>query len=168
MTEVFHLELRQFPHTARAFNLSEPELRTGILEPWSTGQIVRWAEQDFDPRRARLRIIAGPALAAHQLSMGRGWQEAQRQGREVTAALLPAPSPPTAPAVPAQALQELKAELQATAAAAPLTLGAAVQIAVQRMPQLPAAQAAQLAEQAVAELLREGAVALQSTGPRTL
>ena len=37
---VFHVELRelrQFPHVAHAFNLSETELSAKVLVPWSEG-----------------------------------------------------------------------------------------------------------------------------------
>ncbi|MDQ6746046.1 MAG: hypothetical protein M3Z27_08570, partial [Actinomycetota bacterium] len=83
-TSVFHIELRQFPHTARAFNLTEEELRTQILTPWVAGNEVTWAEQEFSPGKARLTIISGPELPAAELGMGRGWQQAMRAGQDVT------------------------------------------------------------------------------------
>ena len=36
---MFHLELRQFPHVACAFNLSEAELWR-IVEPWSRAEWI--------------------------------------------------------------------------------------------------------------------------------
>ena len=35
---MFHVELRQFPHVARMFNLSREELEARILGPWLAGR----------------------------------------------------------------------------------------------------------------------------------
>ncbi len=87
---MYHVELRQFPRSARAFNLAAAELAP-LLAGWRTGRLVRWGEDDWEPRKAKLTILEGPALAPSELGMGRGWPQAQRHGREVTAELLVAP-----------------------------------------------------------------------------
>lgn len=46
MSEVFHLELRQFPHVARVFNLDRAELDARFLSPWVRGKMI-----DQDDRR---------------------------------------------------------------------------------------------------------------------
>ena len=87
---MYHVELRQFPRSARAFNLGDGELAP-LLAGWRAGRPVRWGEHDWEPRKAKLTILEGPELATSELGMGRGWPEAQRRGREVTAELLAGP-----------------------------------------------------------------------------
>jgi hypothetical protein len=84
---IYHLELRHFPHSACRFNLSEQELRA-VLEPWAAERIVEFGERKWSPHQAKLTIIEGPQLEIEQLSMGRGWRTAQREGRDVTGRLL--------------------------------------------------------------------------------
>jgi hypothetical protein len=84
---IYHLELRHFPHSACRFNLSEQELRA-VLEPWAAERIVEFGERKWSPHQAKLTIIEGPQLEIEQLSMGRGWRTAQREGRDVTERLL--------------------------------------------------------------------------------
>jgi hypothetical protein len=84
---MFHLELRQFPHMASRFNLSEGELRV-VAEPWVREQMVELGERRWDPRKATLTILEGPELSLQQLSMGRGWRTAQRESEDVTARFL--------------------------------------------------------------------------------
>lgn len=151
----FHVELRQFPHTARAFNLTEAELRGRIVGPWLAGRPVLWGEREFIPGKAKLTVLSGPELPAHQLGMGRGWQQAQRSAEDVTATWL-TPSRPAA----AQ-LGELRDELLRAAAEREVTLADAVQIAIRRQSAAPVQDTARAAEQAVAELLREGLLVLR-------
>jgi hypothetical protein len=80
---VFHVELRQFPHTACAFNLSGEEL-LALVVPWSREQWVELGERKWSPHRARLTVLEGPHLPVEDLAMGRGWGNAQRRGRDVT------------------------------------------------------------------------------------
>jgi hypothetical protein len=84
---MYHVELRQFPHSAWRFNLGEQELR-GLLEPWTRDRIVVFGEQKWDPEKATLTVLEGPKLELGQLSMGRGWRNAQRVSTDVTARLL--------------------------------------------------------------------------------
>jgi hypothetical protein len=84
---MYHLELRHFPHSACRFNLSEQEVRA-VLEPWASERIVEFGERKWSPHQAKLTIIEGPQLEIEQLSMGRGWRTAQREGRDVTDRLL--------------------------------------------------------------------------------
>ena len=50
---MFHVELRQFLHVARAFNLTREELDARILHPWVNGGSI--ALQD---RAGRLRSLS--------------------------------------------------------------------------------------------------------------
>ncbi len=71
---MFHVELRQFPHQARAFNLTRDQLEARILGPWVSGGSIELDDRHWLPDRARLTIYEGPHLAPDQLGMGRGWQ----------------------------------------------------------------------------------------------
>jgi hypothetical protein len=86
---MYHLELRQFPHNVCRFNLSEPEL-AAVTAPWAREQIVDFGERKWSPQQARLTILEGPRLASEDLTMGRGWRTAQRQGQDVTDRVLAA------------------------------------------------------------------------------
>jgi hypothetical protein len=84
----YHVELRRFPHNACRFNMSEGELVSEVLGPWVSEGWVSMGERDWSSRQARLTILEGPELPVSQLSMGRGWRTAERQGRDVTAQML--------------------------------------------------------------------------------
>jgi hypothetical protein len=80
---VYHVELRQFPHVHRQFNLSEQELRALVM-PWVYGQEVEVGERKWSIHRAKLVILEGPHLEIPELAMGRGWRAAQRQSQDVS------------------------------------------------------------------------------------
>ena len=84
---MYHVELRQFPHNLCRFNLSEHELRA-IAERWAREQWVALGDRKWDPNQARLTILEGPKIGPEQLTMGRGWRAAQRDGSDVTASVL--------------------------------------------------------------------------------
>ena len=81
---MFHVQLRQFPHNFSAFNLAEAELMDTLVEPWSREQWVELGERKSSPHQARLTVLEGPHLPVEELSMGRGWPNAQHQGEDVT------------------------------------------------------------------------------------
>jgi 2-iminobutanoate/2-iminopropanoate deaminase len=87
---VYHVELRHFPRNLCRFNLSAAELHATILEPWAADRRFELGELRWDPRQARLTVLEGPRISPDQLTMGRGWRAAQRQGRDVTEQLLAA------------------------------------------------------------------------------
>ena len=98
---MFHVELRQFPHNACSFNLSEQEL-WNVLAPWVREEQVDFGERKWSPHTAKLTVIEGPHLSVEQLSLGRGWAAAQHEGEDATervlaiateAARRPAPEP---------------------------------------------------------------------------
>lgn len=98
---VFHVELRQFPHTVRAFNLSRERLHAQILVPWVRGNSVELDQQTFAPDRAKLTICEGPELQTVDMGMGRGWQNVVRSGDDVTDRELRAATSQPAVAAPA-------------------------------------------------------------------
>jgi hypothetical protein len=108
---MYHLELRQFPHNVCRFNLTEPEIRA-VAMPWVRGQIVDVGERKWSPHQAKLTILEGPRLASGQLTMGRGWRAAERQGKDVTERVL------------AAAKEAARAEAAQVAVSAPADAGA--------------------------------------------
>jgi hypothetical protein len=80
---MYHVEMRQFPHNMCRFNLSAQELHV-LVEPWSRGEWVEFGERKWSPHQAKLTILQGPQIPLAQLSMGRGWRTAQRQGDDVS------------------------------------------------------------------------------------
>jgi hypothetical protein len=155
---VFHVELRQFPHQARAFNLTREELEARILRPWGSGGVIELDERRWSPDRARLTIYEGPPLAPDQLGMGRGWGNATREGEDVTARMLSEATQTSAP------VALLKREVLERCSYGPLPLRRLVELAGERYPQSRVSERTALCEQAVWELLHEGAVGLARAG----
>jgi hypothetical protein len=85
---VYHVQLRQFPHVTREFNLDAAALRSRILAPWLAGRTVESGDRRWAPERARLTIYEGRALRPDEIGMGRGWANVTRTGQDVTARLL--------------------------------------------------------------------------------
>ena len=152
---MFHVELRRFPHVARAFNLNEEELQRRILLPWVRGTAVALQDRRFTPDRARLTIYEGPEIATEDIGLGRGWSAVTRDGEDVTAAMMEA-----AGALFPHA-SELKRRLTGTRE--PLALSRVVSLAG---PGGRPSERLAIAEQAVWELLHEGRVALLRSGAR--
>jgi hypothetical protein len=173
-TDVYHVELRQFPHNLCRFNFSAAQLRGTILEGWVRGQWIELGERKWNPAQARLTVLKGPHLSMDQLSMGRGWRTAQRSGDDVTEQLLAevrgtvrdeAQRPPqedTAP--PAEDLQanSLGLELLAALGEGRLALHDAWKQARERYPGRSAGECLVLAERAVMALLRSRLVVIGS------
>jgi hypothetical protein len=154
---VFHVELRQFPHQTRSFNLTREELDARVLGPWVSGRAVELDDRRWAPDRARLTIYEGPVLAGDQLGLGRGWANVTREGEDVTARLLAeaAHPPPVA---------ELKRDLVARADGGSVPFATLVELTTERYPQARVSERLALCEQAVWELLHEGAVELTRDG----
>jgi hypothetical protein len=100
----FHVEIsRGFRHRAWAFNLDEGQLRRTILDPWIRGRVIMLGDQDWEPRDCKLVVLEGPELADTDLSMGRGWSNAEKTAENVTRKLVEqAASPRLAVAVLAE------------------------------------------------------------------
>lgn len=87
---MYHVELRQFPHNFCRFNLTETELREAVLDAWARGEWIEFGERKWNPQQAKLVVVEGPQIPLEQLSMGRGWRIAEREGKDVTEQLLKA------------------------------------------------------------------------------
>lgn len=156
---MFHVELRQFPHSARAFNLTAEQLRGSFLRPWVAGETIEWAEHKWAPDRAKLSVYEGPELRNDELGMGRGWANAARSGEEVTERVLAEQDQAARGGEPLQALKAIAAVL---CTREPVTLSVLPRHAAERWPLLRASECLALAEQAVWELLHERRVRLIS------
>jgi hypothetical protein len=154
---VFHVELRQFPHQARAFNLTRNELDARILTPWAAGKPVVLQDREWAPDRARLTIYEGPELETDQLGLGRGWANVARHGEDVTATLLTEFRHPPA-------VSTFKAEVISRCTGESVSIDELVALAGERFPQSRVSERIALCEQAVWELLHEGAVSLAREG----
>ncbi len=85
---MFHVELRQFPHQTRAFNLTREQLDARILRPWVSDGAVELDDRRWSSERAKLTVYEGPELSPDQLGLGRGWANVTRAGEDVTARVL--------------------------------------------------------------------------------
>jgi hypothetical protein len=150
---VFHVELRRFPHVARAFNLEAEELQARIVLPWVRGTPVHLQDRSFTPDRARLTIYEGPEVATEDRGLGRGWSTVTRDSEDVTARMIAA----AGALVPSAS--ELKRRL--VDAVGPVLLSEAVALAG---PRGRPSERLAAAEQAVWELLHEGRLALVRSG----
>ena len=145
---MYHVELRKFPNSACAFNLTEAELRA-IAEPWSQDRWVEVGERKWSPFEARLTVLEGPHLDVGDLAMGRGWGNAQHHGEDVTERVLArARAGWDAVVAPADA----GAGLQSLLGKDPDALLAAWRLAAERRPELSPSQALALAERTLSSL----------------
>jgi hypothetical protein len=157
---MYHVELRQFPHIARAFNLSREELESRFLRPWVSGAIIEHEDRRWSPERSRLKVLEGPELPRAELGMGRGWAAASKNSADVTDALI-AQTRRGAEARPeVEALKDALAEVAAT----PLGFQDVMALAAAAHPHWRASQQLELAEQAVWEMLHQGRLAMTVNG----
>jgi hypothetical protein len=157
---MFHVELRQFPSTGRAFNLSVDELRERVLGPWLSGRPVELNERRFSPQKAKLTIYEGRRLGPEEIGLGRGWANVTRSGQEVTQRIL---SQARQTAANEDPLTRFKQELM-DALEVDLPVRAVLALADERYPGTRASERLALAERAVWELLHAGAIELTRNG----
>jgi hypothetical protein len=157
---VFHVQLRQFPNQARAFNLTREVLDARILAPWVAGQAVAWDDRKWSPEKARLTIYEGPELKTEEMGLGRGWANATRTGQDVTDRLL---TDARRPSAQDQALGALRdAIVSRTDSGGELRLPDLIELATELYPESRASDRLAIAEQAVWDLLHLGSIALVS------
>ena len=186
---MFHIELRQFPHNVCRFNLSEQELRT-LVGPWAREQWIELGGRKWSPHQARLTVLNGPRLTVQELSMGRGWRNAQRRSEDVTDRVLATAKAPPAHdggASPSQSelstrlsepstgppayttdlsleADSLGLELLTMLGEAPALLSAVWQLARSRFPERLPSECLGVAEQAIRSLLRRRLIVLVASG----
>lgn len=159
---MFHIELRQFPHNMCHFNMTESELFTQIVDGWAREQWIEMGDRKWNPHQSKLIVLEGPRIPVEQLSMGRGWPTAQRQGEDVTERVIAqakrASQPVTAqpgvtPSAGAGTTAEGPAEqLQALLGGDPVALLQAWRLAAERRPEMVPSEALALAEQTLSSL----------------
>jgi hypothetical protein len=157
---MFHLELRQFPHSARAFNLTREQLDQ-ILRPLAAGRSVEMNERRWNPEKTKIAVYEGPELPVEEMGMGRGWGNVTKDGEDVTDRVLgearsEAESPP--------ALAVLKHAIVARAAEQPVGFEQLLDLVVDLAADADANQRVELAARAVWELLRDGRLRLAPAG----
>jgi hypothetical protein len=157
---MYHVELRQFPHVARVFNLSREEVESRFVRPWVGGTIIEHEDRRWAPERSHLKILEGPKLRTEELGMGRGWTAATRSAADVTDAVI-AQARRGAEARPeVEALKGAIAEVAAT----PLGFQDVMALAAAAHPHWRASQQLELAERAVWEMLHQGGLAMTVNG----
>jgi hypothetical protein len=92
----FHVEISSGFEHARTFNLDQVRLRGEILDPWVRGRVIILGDKDWEPRDSKLRILEGPELGDAELSMGRGWSNAEKTAENVTRRLVDEAAAPVA------------------------------------------------------------------------
>jgi hypothetical protein len=157
---MYHLELRQFPHVARIFNLNRDELESRFVRPWVGGTIIEHDDRRWVPERSRLTILEGPELRAGEIGLGRGWARASKSSADVTEALI-AQARRGAEARPE--LEALKSAIEEVAGN-PLTFQDVMALAAAGHPKWRASEQLALAEQAVWEMLHQTRLAMTVTG----
>jgi len=157
---MFHVEVRQFPHVARSFNLSEAELTANVLAPWCRGELVDLGERKWEPARAKLTIFEGPELRSDEIGMGRGWGNVNRSGQDVTERVIGAAQAQVSSgaAAASDALTAFKDVVRAQCEANRLAIHQVLWLANSRHPEWRVSERVALAERAVWELLHEGRV----------
>jgi hypothetical protein len=157
---VFHVELRQFPHTARVFNLERAELDERFLRPWARGEMIEHDDRRWPPERTRLKVLEGPELDRAEMGMGRGWGAVTKSSREVTDAVI-AEAERGARARPE--VESLKVAVEEVAVR-PVGFTDVIDLAAIGHPGWRASEQLSLAEQAVWELLHQGRLTLLADG----
>ncbi|HEY5316472.1 MAG TPA: hypothetical protein VIJ20_00725 [Solirubrobacteraceae bacterium] len=155
---MFHVEIRQFPHVARTFNLSAAELGARVLVPWSQGQLVLLGERHWEPVRAKLTVLEGRELRSDEMGLGRGWSNVSRDAENVTERVLAAVRSQVggAAAGTAGAAEAFKEVVLAQCATDRLAIHQVLWLTNSRHPEWRVSERLALAERAVWELLHEG------------
>ncbi len=160
MTAVYHLELRQFPHTARVFNLDRAELDRRFVRPWVKGEMIDHDERRWAPERTRLKVLEGPPVPLGELGLGRGWGQATKDSEDVTDAVI----------AHAERGARARPEVEALKEQLVQTLGPAIDFATVAAlagvahPGWRASEQLSLAEQAVWELLHQDRLTMLAGG----
>jgi hypothetical protein len=158
---VFHVELRQFPHVARAFNLTAEELQAQVVSRWIADQPISLQDRRWDPGRAKLTIYEARELASEEMGLGRGWGTVSREGENVTERALTA----------AHTRRheggfddDLKAAILARAEEGPLNMTQVLDLAGRIHSDQAADELVRLVAGVVLELLRDGSLELSRPG----
>jgi hypothetical protein len=150
----YHVELKAFPHVARAFNLDRATLEERFMSPLVAGMPIEYDDRRWAADKTKLTVFEGEEVTDVSRGLGRGWGEVTRRGRDVTEALL-AEIRRGADARPElEALQAAIAEV----ATGPEGIGLpdAIALAAAAQPGWRASEQLSLAERSVWEMLHRG------------
>jgi hypothetical protein len=155
---VFHVQLRQFPHVARTFNLTAEEVQRRFVGPWTRQEAIELNEYRFSPEKGRLTIYEGPHLRPDQLGLDRGWANVTKSGVDVTERVI-------ADAIaPRSSVAGLKKEIESLCATRMLAISDVLSLADETLPGRRVSERVALAEQGVWELLHQGRLRMVSAG----
>jgi len=163
---MFHVEMRCGMHVVREFNLDERELWIKFLAPLMADRDFTFEGHDFTPRKTRIKIFNGPELRPDQMALGRGWQNVERGGSDVTEAVLArareagVPQPAAASPVAVAAPDALRERLIGRLSAGPATLDDITRIAADLMPESSAEERLAASRDVALELLSSGTARL--------
>ena len=85
---MFHIELKDFPNVARAFNLNRETLEARFVRPWVVGDLIQYNDRRWAPDRTTLTVLSGPEIDDAARGLGRGWGEVTRHSENVTDAVV--------------------------------------------------------------------------------
>jgi hypothetical protein len=157
---MFHVELRQFPYVARAFNLTPDELQTRVLGAWVRGESVELDDRHWGPEKARLTIYEGPQLKQEEMGLGRSWANVTKNCTEVTEQLLTLERQAAASAGAGnrspETVSRLQAEIVERCALAELVVSELIELLSRRHPDWRVSDRIALAEQSIWQLLHQG------------
>ncbi len=151
MASVYHLELRSFPHVARAFNLDRETLDTRFVKPWVAGEMIDYDDRRWAPDKTKLKVLEATEMVTVEIGLGRGWGEATRRARDVTDVVV-AEIHRGADARPE--VEALKAAISEVATRS-VSFGDVIALAGAAHPLWRASEQLSLAEQAVWEMLHQ-------------
>jgi hypothetical protein len=148
---VYHVELRDFPHLARVFNLDRETLDAGYLRPHVAGEMIEYDDRRWPAEKTKLTVFTGPEVGVAQRSMGRGWGEVTRRGTDVTETVLAEVHRGADARPEVEALKDVMTEVAAGAGG--LRFPDAMALAVAGHPTWRASEQLSLVEQTVWEML---------------
>lgn len=158
---MYHVELREFPHSSHAYNLDSARLHAAVVNAWVRGEIFEFAGREWIPQRAKITILEADELPLHALSMSRGWNNARRKGKDVTNATLEAArAKVVAPSVDPGRHNVLVEDVVARCATGPISLAGVWDQAELAAPQGSSGEWLVLAQTALLQLLTEARIVL--------
>jgi hypothetical protein len=163
LSGVYHVQIREGVHAVRAFNLTADQVRGRFIAPLTGSELFTVEDHEFDPRKTRLTILDGRELRPDQISMGRGWPNAEKYSTDVTVEMLEQPQPAQVLARP-QATDQLKERLIGRLSAGEITLLEIVELAATLTPGQRVSEQVAISELAVWELLHQETAELQQDG----
>jgi hypothetical protein len=158
----YHVELKSFPHVARAFNLDRATLDARFISPFVAGDPIEYDDRRWPADKTKLTVFEGQEVSDANRGLGRGWGEVTRRSRDVTDAVLAEIHRGAEARPEVQSLQVAITEV----ATGPdgITLADAIALAVAAQPAWRASEQLSLAEQAVWEMLHRDRLEMLAEG----